>query len=215
MARKVGKLEGAILELYRRLDAATPAIHKQTTGKGGSSATESPWVKLYRAGCELVVAAVEVGDHCRQAAGIEKPGPIQESLSDDAFQRIRAWSGGRAGSGAAGDPEGLRQAAREVEGRLPAHAHISDEMQWVAANLHDPQPAFDKAPSRTAVSLLLDAKRDERVRREFWIILLSKRLSPGEPRRKATAFAEDSGAEPESAESEAERMDRLLGRLRS
>jgi plasmid stability protein len=202
-------LEGAVVELFGRLDAVVPATHKASTRNAGSSATETPWTILYRAGCGLVVAAVALGDHYRRAARIEQAGPIRETLGDDGLQRIRQQAATGGASANAEETQQLHAALRNVAGKLPDRAAIQSEVEWVAANLHDPCPALDKAPSRTAVSLLLDAKRDERVRREFWTILLTKRLAPGEPKHRPTTFAEDQTDDDEQQETE--RMRRLFG----
>ncbi len=193
MKRKVAGLEDAILEVYRHLDAATPKTHKDAAGNR-STAPASPWVRLFRAGSQFLLAGVDLGNHYRPTTGDTEPGPIQESLGEDGLRRIRAQAatGDSAANGANGKgPSQLDPVLRGAMERLPNQAAIQSEVVWVAANLHDPQPDYDKAPSRTAINLLRDVARDERLRREFWTIQLAKRLSPGESRRKATAFPED------------------------
>lgn len=199
-ARKVAELEALVVETYRRLDDAVPAMHKRPRS-GGSSSTASPWETVYRANRALAVAVAGLGDHCRRAAGIEGAGPIRAALGDGAIQAMHdAGSNGNGGLALAGLPDDL-----------PDRASIQSEVEWVAANLHNPAPMLGKAPSRTAISLLLDARRDDRVRQGFWAVMLSRRLAPGEPRPKPTGFEED---ETPSDERDAELLRRLFGEER-
>jgi hypothetical protein len=209
-AKIVGELEGEVSALHQRIDAAVPATHK-AIGNGGSSASEAPWALFYRADCGLVVAAVALGDHYRRAAGIEQAGPIRDTLGDDALEQIRQHAVSRCG--AAERTLRLSQSDRTHVQALPDRATIQSEVEWVGANLHDPSPAFDKAPSRLAVSLLLDAKSDERVRREFWSILLAKRLGTGDPRPKAGPFQEGRESETLADEHDAELIRQMKERL--
>jgi hypothetical protein len=213
MARKVGELERAVLAVYQQIDEATPAIHKQTTGKGGSSTAESPWVKLRRAGCQLVLAGVELGDHCRQAAGITKPGPIQESLGDDALQSIRATvpRRGTAGGNGTQETDRLLAAAKAVESRLAGIANIREEIEWVASNLHRDDPDVAKAPSIAAINMLADVRTDNALRRDFWNLIWSKRLSPGERKPRQTAFDDEEREAAEDAAVDEEALKRRLG----
>ena len=213
MARKAAELEGAILELYRRLDAATPAMHKRAAGNGRASATASLWVKILRAGCQLVSAGVELGDHYRRVTQSTKPGPIRESLGEDGLQRIQEHAAAGGNTANAEETQRLHAALQRVADKLPDRASIQNEIEWVGANLHDPQPDFDKAPSRTAINLLLDVAHDERMRREFWTIVLGKRLSPGEPRPKPKTFMEDEVTDASAAEYDAELERRLSGAM--
>ncbi|MBI1826922.1 MAG: hypothetical protein HY287_15895 [Planctomycetes bacterium] len=208
--RKVSELEGDVLALHQRIDAAVPATHK-AIGNGGSSASETPWALFYQAGCGLVVAAVALGEHYRRAAGIEQAGPIRETLGDDALGRIRQYAVSRCHVVEGTQP--LHQSEwTHVQG-LPDRATIQSEIEWVGANLHVPSPAFDKAPSRMAVSLLLDAKSDERVRREFWSILLGKRLGTGDPTPKAAPFQEGDISATLADEHDAELIRQMKERL--
>ncbi len=211
MARKVTELERTILDLLRRLDTATPATHKKTVCYGGSAGEKSPWVSLYRAGCGLVVAAEALGDHYRRGTDAAKPGPIQETLDEDTLERIRQHATASSGTDkATRETQQLAEALRTVPGGLPDRAGIEQEVAWVAAHMHDPSPVLGDAPSRTSVALLMDLKRDDRLRRDFWTITLTKRLAPGERRQKPKAFAEDQDTVTDD-EHDAECMRRLFG----
>ena len=207
MAMKVAELETAVLGVYRQLEAAIPAIHKGRR-KDGSSASNSPWVNVHRAGCDLVIAAKELGDHYRKTTGDQEPGPILTELGAACLGGIRRRCGG-SGPNSEGT-ERLRAEAQLAAAELPDRAGIKSEIEWVGANMHHPHPAFDKAPSRSAISLWLDVKSDERLRREFWTILLGKRLTPGEPKQRKTRFEEDQTNNMEEREEEV--MRRLFGK---
>ena len=101
-----------------------------------------------------------------------------------------ACPGAAAAKGTQGTQQ-LAEALRTVPGSLPDRAGIEQEVAWVAAHMHDPSPVLDTSPSRAAVALLMGLKFDDRLRRDFWTIALTKRLSPGERRHKSAAFAED------------------------
>ena len=208
MARKVGELEQAVLAVYQQIDAAIPAMHKQTAPKADPSAPVSPWVSVHRSACGLLLATSELGAHCRRAAGRKDTGAIEDALGDDTLARIRAQCGNRGTA----DADRLHDAARAVEGRLPGHAHIRDEIEWVASNLHRDDPDVAKAPSIAAIYMLVDLKADNALRRDFWNLNWSKRLSPGERKPRHTALEdEDQSGEDEQVDIAALR--RRLGML--
>jgi len=210
MARKAREIEAGVLDLFQRLDAMTPATHKRMTHAASSTGAKSPWEDLYRAGCGLIVAAEALGGHYRKKTGAAKPGPIQEALGDDAMQSIQQHATAASGTdkGTQGTQQ-LAEALRTVPGSLPDRAGIEQEVAWVAAHMHNPSPVLDTSPSRTAVALLMDLKCDDRLRRDFWTITLTKRLSPGE-RHKPKALSEDQDTETDD-EHDAQVMRRLFG----
>lgn len=75
--------------------------------------------------------------------------------------------------------------------RLPAQAGIAAEIEWVAANLGLKRADPTGAPSLLAVNLLADVKKDERLRRNFWGLVMNRRLSPGDRKHKPSAFRKD------------------------
>ena len=112
-----------------------------------------------------------------------------------------------AGRGTECGAEWLVEAVKAVEGRLPGHAHIRKEVEWVAANLHRDDPDPETAPSMTAINMLLDVRASEALRRDFWNIVLAKRLSPGEPKSRPEPMdnGEDGALQEETRKSFVER----------
>jgi len=209
MARKVGELERAVLAVYQQIDAAIPTMHKQNPPKGDPSAPVSPWVSVHRSACGLLLATSELGAHCRRAAGRKETGAIEDALGGEALARIRAQCGNRTDRGTA-DTGRLCEAARAMEDRLPGHAHIRDEIEWVASNLHRDDPDVAKAPSIAAINMLADVRANNPLRRDFWNLNWWKRLSPGERNPRQTAF-EDEGQSEESEQVDVAALKRRLG----
>ncbi len=187
LARKVGELERAILAVYQQIDATIPPIHKQTR-RDGSSASESPWVNLHRANGGLALAVADVGEHCRKAAGIDGPGPIEAELGGKALHRLRETRSDHAKGDGRAEP--ADHAAIEAVAGLPLRAAIIDEIDWVAGHVGQPIVDIGTAPSRFAVNLLNDLRADERLRRDFWTLVLNRRLAPGEHRHSGGAYDE-------------------------
>ncbi|MEK6676240.1 MAG: hypothetical protein AABZ47_11385 [Planctomycetota bacterium] len=207
-ARKVAELERSALALYQQFDEATPAIHKQAPANGG---TWSPWVSVYQAANRLLLATAELGEHCRNAAQLDERGPIESGLGVESLRRIHAQFTDRFGGRDAADGDSLREEIRKVEGQLPAHAHISDEISWVASNLHRPDPDVAKAPSLSAINMFTDLRADQAMRRDFWNIVWSKRLSPGDRRPRKSAFEGDDLSDEEEKEANDMIMRRIFG----
>ena len=63
------------------------------------------------------------------------------------------------------------------------------------------------APSRIAVNLLADIKKNEKLRREFWRVLLTARLAKAVRKAKGSPFEgdDDPADEPETQKSFVER----------
>ena len=206
MARKVGELERAVLAVYQQIDAAIPTMHKQTAPKGDLSAPVSPWVSVHRSACGLLLATSELGAHCRRAAGRKDTGAIEDALGGETLARIRAQCGDRGTV----DTGTLREATRAVEGQLPGHAPIREEIEWVASNLHRDDPDVAKAPSLAAINMLADVRADNALRRDFWNLNWSKRLSPGDRKPRRTAF-EDEDRSEEDEQVDVAALKRRLG----
>lgn len=210
MAVKAGELEGEVLSLYRRLEAAIPETHRGQR-RDGSPVSNSPWAKLYRASCALVIAAGDVGDHCRNAAGMVEPGPIAAGLGEEALRMIRLQSVGNRSHNEAGIMERLDAMAQS--GGIPGHAPIRDEIEWVARNLHVANPDIEEAPSIAAANMLIDVRADPTVRRDFWNLVWSRRLAPGEKKPRPNVFADE--ADESDADHARELERRLFGDLAS
>ena len=173
-ARKVAELERSALGLYQQFDEATPAIHKQSPVGGAPC---SPWTIVYEAASRLLLATAELGEHCRNAAHLDERGPIESGLGVEQLRRIHAQFTNRLDDCDASDADALQEEIRRVEGQLPAYAHFSDELGWLASNLHRHEPDVAKALSLSAINMLLDLRADQAMRRDFWNIVWSKRLN--------------------------------------
>ena len=206
-ARKVAELERSALSLYQQFSEAIPSIHKETPASGASS---SPWVTVYQAVSQLLLATVDLGEHSRKVADIEECGPIEAGLGVEQLQRIRSQFANRLG-GREADADGLREEIIKLEDQLPPHAHISDEISWVASNLHRHDPDVAKAPSLSAINMFTDLRADPAMRRDFWNIVWSKRLSPGDRRPRKSAFEGDGMSEELEKEAHENLMRRIFG----
>lgn len=153
MARKAATVETVVLNVFRRISAATPAIHKEPTPRHGVSAPTSPWVAVYRLGCELLLATAELGEHYRKRAGIREAGPIRTVFNKAELRRLREKYQRAASGRTLCELASLHIAANQVCDDLPISADPIDESCWAFITLHDPSPDFNKAPSQIAISL--------------------------------------------------------------
>ena len=206
-AKKVAELEITVVAAYQELVEITPESYRKPTG---NSTAPSPWKNCFRAAAQFVLAAKALGDHFRKTAGIKEPGPIDTELGEETIRQLRAGVGTK-------DPTAyiaeVQEAMRDAERRLPGHASIREEVEWVGANMHKESPDVANAPSLLAINMLLDVRADPALRRDFWNNVLSKRMRPGDRKPKPSAFAEDTVAEAEidRDQHQSELMKRLFG----
>lgn len=153
MAKRATALETVVLNVFQRISAATPAIHKETDPRHGVSAPTSPWVAVHRLSCELLLATAELGEHYRKRVGIREAGPIRTVFSKSFLRRLRQKYQRTGGGRTLGELESLRVAALEAADRLPGKASVMDEATWAHLALYDPCPDFTKAPSQLAITL--------------------------------------------------------------
>jgi hypothetical protein len=64
---------------------------------------------------------------------------------------------------------------------LPRLAPHRREATWVACNLERKRISWDKAPSLRAVNVLAAFKKDEKLRRAFWLAWLKVGVKPPRP----------------------------------
>ena len=88
--------------------------------------------------------------------------------ADSRLQEVREMQGSSC-------PQGDQQRA-EILKILPAKAGPMTEANWVAAYLGMRKVNLYSAPSRAAVHLLAALKKDDKLRRSFWINHLKTRL---------------------------------------
>lgn len=100
--------------------------------------------------------------------------------------------------------EGLRM-------KLPDRASIDKELAWVSANIHRDVPEIKNAPSYTAINLLIDVWKDDRVRATFWSTCLSKRLTPGDTKAKKEVVLKEDRLDDDSEDFADDLERRLAG----
>lgn len=96
---------------------------------------------------------------------------------------------------------------------LPDTAPIRDELEWVAAHLHEDAPEFDGAPSVTACNMWMGAKSNDQLLRDFWGAHLRRRQPGLTGRSQESPFEEDRAVEGEddAAARDAAAYKRLFG----
>ena len=213
MAKKATALETVVLNAYRRISAATPAIHKETGRRHGVSAPTSPWVAVHRLACELLLAVDELGGHSRKAAGIPDLGPIRHAISDKELRQIRQkYQRGTSGR-TLEEMERIHVAASIARARLPMEANAVREVSWLCAHRHDPWPEFEKAPSQCAVGmwLTLETQSANGLARDFLKIVWNKRLPRGDWAVTQEPVADQLRDQQSDEEAERAAQERLFG----
>jgi hypothetical protein len=94
--------------------------------------------------------------------------------------------------------------------QLPQRAGVERELDWVGANAHCALPDVQSAPSYFVLNFMIAGKLNPKVLDQFWANSWSKRMSPGDSRKKAASSVSEDQVD-ESAESHEEHLRRLLG----
>lgn len=89
-------------------------------------------------------------------------------------------------------------------------AAIRDELEWVAAHLHEDLPDFGGAPSVTACNMWVSVKTNATFERDFWNAHLKRRQPGMAARERESPFVEDSGVDRDDAQERDEALERRL-----
>jgi hypothetical protein len=180
-AKKATKLEEAVLAVFRELDAATPAMHKETEPRHGVTAPTSPWVAAYRLGCEFLLAVDELGRQCRKVAGIFQPGPVGQAFNERALVRLRREYQRGGGGRTLEEIAQFKAAAEKVHDGLPNSAEPTEEFTWAIGNQHVQCPDFAKAPSNLAIGFWFAlVSGGAGFKRDMYSIFMNKQLPRGD-----------------------------------
>lgn len=94
--------------------------------------------------------------------------------------------------------------------RLEQVAAIRDELEWVAAHLHEELPDFEGAPSVTACNMWVSVRTNATFERDFWNAHLKRRQPGMSAREKESPFLEDSEVEGEGVRERDAALERRL-----
>jgi hypothetical protein len=94
---------------------------------------------------------------------------------------------------------------------LPLRAGVERELDWIGGNLNRALPNLAACPSLWSINFIMDARVNKRVRENFWATCWSKRLSPGDSRKRAKSVVVEDQTDVEGEAHDDDLEKRLRG----